>query len=77
MAMFGVKSMHIRINNQVMDLSIDPSCFTVFTPSQYLIPNHPLFLVLVCSVDNQLKYAQAQLDKLKKTNVFNATFHIW
>lgn len=29
------------------------------------------------SVDNQLKYAQAQLDKLKKTNVFNATFHIW
>lgn len=28
-------------------------------------------------VDNQLKYAQAQLDKLKKTNVFNATFHIW
>ncbi|KAH9523274.1 Beclin-1 [Bulinus truncatus] len=29
------------------------------------------------SVDNQLKYAQAQLDRLKKTNVFNATFHIW
>lgn len=29
------------------------------------------------SVDNQLKYAQAQLNKLKKTNVFNATFHIW
>lgn len=29
------------------------------------------------SVDNQLKYAQTQLDKLKKTNVFNATFHIW
>lgn len=29
------------------------------------------------SVDNQLKYAKAQLDKLKKTNVFNATFHIW
>uniref|UniRef100_A0A2C9LNF6 Atg6 BARA domain-containing protein n=1 Tax=Biomphalaria glabrata TaxID=6526 RepID=A0A2C9LNF6_BIOGL len=28
------------------------------------------------SVDNQLKYAQAQLDRLKKTNVFNATFHI-
>lgn len=28
-------------------------------------------------VDNQLKYAQAQLDRLKKTNVFNATFHIW
>nr|CAD7605429.1 unnamed protein product [Timema genevievae] len=25
----------------------------------------------------QLHYAQAQLDKLKKTNVFNATFHIW
>ncbi|CAC5420659.1 BECN [Mytilus coruscus] len=29
------------------------------------------------SVDNQLKYAQMQLDRLKKTNVFNATFHIW
>jgi len=29
------------------------------------------------SVDNQLKNAQAQLDRLKKTNVFNATFHIW
>ncbi|KAL4236753.1 Beclin-1 [Mactra antiquata] len=29
------------------------------------------------SVDNQLKFAQAQLDRLKKTNVFNATFHIW
>lgn len=31
----------------------------------------------VFSVDNQLKYAQTQLDKLKKTNVFNTTFHIW
>ncbi|XP_015919894.1 beclin-1 [Parasteatoda tepidariorum] len=29
------------------------------------------------SVNNQLRYAQAQLDKLNKTNVFNATFHIW
>lgn len=29
------------------------------------------------SVDNQLRYAQAHLDNLKKTNVFNATFHIW
>ncbi|XP_069093833.1 beclin-1 [Pleurodeles waltl] len=29
------------------------------------------------SVDNQMRYAQFQLDKLKKTNVFNATFHIW
>ncbi|KAI0212943.1 Beclin-1 [Lamellibrachia satsuma] len=29
------------------------------------------------SVDNQLKYAKSQLDKLKKTNVFNTTFHIW
>uniref|UniRef100_A0A5F8H7P2 Atg6 BARA domain-containing protein n=1 Tax=Monodelphis domestica TaxID=13616 RepID=A0A5F8H7P2_MONDO len=27
------------------------------------------------SMDNP--YAQIQLDKLKKTNVFNATFHIW
>uniref|UniRef100_A0A3B4BZ73 Beclin-1 n=1 Tax=Pygocentrus nattereri TaxID=42514 RepID=A0A3B4BZ73_PYGNA len=29
------------------------------------------------SVDNQMRYCQAQLDRLKKTNVFNATFHIW
>ncbi|MBN3309598.1 BECN1 protein, partial [Amia calva] len=29
------------------------------------------------SVDNQMRYAQIQLDRLKKTNVFNATFHIW
>ena len=29
------------------------------------------------SVDNQLRYAQTLFDKLKRTNVFNATFHIW
>ncbi|XP_077405981.1 beclin-1 [Vanacampus margaritifer] len=29
------------------------------------------------SVDNQMRYSQIQLDRLKKTNVFNATFHIW
>ncbi|XP_054168091.1 beclin-1-like isoform X2 [Oppia nitens] len=29
------------------------------------------------SADNQLRYAQNLLDKLKRTNVFNATFHIW
>ena len=29
------------------------------------------------SVENQMRYAQMQLDKLKKTNVFNATVHIW
>ncbi|XP_028402881.1 beclin-1-like [Dendronephthya gigantea] len=29
------------------------------------------------SVDNQLHNAQMQLDKLKKTNVFNSTFNIW
>ncbi|XP_023691555.1 beclin-1 [Paramormyrops kingsleyae] len=29
------------------------------------------------SADNQMRYAQIQLDRLKKTNVFNATFHIW
>jgi len=29
------------------------------------------------SVNNQLQYAQSQLDKLRKTNVFNSTFHIW
>jgi beclin 1 len=29
------------------------------------------------SVDNQLRYARTQLERLKKTNVFNTTFHIW
>jgi beclin 1 len=29
------------------------------------------------SLDCQLKYTQAQMEKLRKTNVFNATFHIW
>jgi beclin 1 len=29
------------------------------------------------SVNLQLKHAQSQLEKLKKTNVFNSTFHIW
>ena len=29
------------------------------------------------SVDNNLKDTQNQVDKLKKTNVFNSTFHIW
>ena len=29
------------------------------------------------SVTNQLRYTQAQLEKLKRSNVFNVTFHIW
>ncbi|NP_001254561.1 beclin-1 [Gasterosteus aculeatus] len=29
------------------------------------------------SVEHQMRYCQIQLDRLKKTNVFNATFHIW
>jgi beclin 1 len=29
------------------------------------------------SLDSQLRAGQAALEKLKKTNVFNATFHIW
>lgn len=29
------------------------------------------------SLDCRLKYTQNQLEKLKKMNVFNATFHIW
>jgi len=29
------------------------------------------------SLDTQLRSTQTQLEKLKKTNVFNATFHIW
>lgn len=29
------------------------------------------------SVENQLRHAQNQLKRLQKTNVFNATFHIW
>ena len=29
------------------------------------------------SLDCQQKYAQAQIERLKKTNAFNSTFHIW
>ncbi|XP_046736237.1 beclin-1-like protein isoform X1 [Diprion similis] len=29
------------------------------------------------SLENQVAYAASQLERLKKTNVFNATFHIW
>eukprot|EP00096_Caligus_rogercresseyi_P016831 TRINITY_DN983_c0_g3_i1.p1 TRINITY_DN983_c0_g3~~TRINITY_DN983_c0_g3_i1.p1 ORF type:complete len:426 (+),score=128.62 TRINITY_DN983_c0_g3_i1:90-1367(+) len=29
------------------------------------------------SLDSQFKYAQSQWETLKKTNVYNATFHIW
>lgn len=29
------------------------------------------------SVSNQLRYTQSQLEKLKRSNVFNITFHIW
>ncbi|XP_064091177.1 beclin-1-like protein [Macrobrachium nipponense] len=29
------------------------------------------------SLKNQLQYTQNQLERLKKTNVFNTTFHIW
>jgi beclin 1 len=29
------------------------------------------------SIDNQIKHARAQYDKLSKTNAFNAAFHIW
>ena len=29
------------------------------------------------SLECQQKYAQAQIERLKKTNAFNATFHIW
>ncbi|KAK3861517.1 hypothetical protein Pcinc_032527 [Petrolisthes cinctipes] len=29
------------------------------------------------SLKNQLSYTQNQLDRLKKTNIFNTTFHIW
>lgn len=31
----------------------------------------------ILSLSNQQRYAQSQLDKLKRTNVFNVTFHIW
>ena len=29
------------------------------------------------SLECQQKYAQQQIERLKKTNAFNATFHIW
>lgn len=34
-------------------------------------------ILLFFSTEYQLHYAQSHLDKLKKTNVFNTTFHIW
>ncbi|CAG2164871.1 unnamed protein product [Oppiella nova] len=44
--------------------------------------NHIRHHIFICedeqqSVDNQLRYAKTLFDKLKNTNVFNATFHIW
>ena len=39
-------------------------------PSHNTLTNHR-------SLDCQLRHNQDQLNKLKKTNVFNATFHIW
>jgi len=32
---------------------------------------------LTCSLKCQLSAAESHLDKLRRTNVFNATFHIW
>lgn len=29
------------------------------------------------NIETQKRYAQKHLEMLKKTNVFNATFHIW
>lgn len=34
-------------------------------------------VIFIYSLKCQFHYAQTQLEKLKKTNVFNATFHIW
>ena len=39
-------------------------------PAYDILTNHR-------SLDCQLRHNQDQLNKLKKTNVFNATFHIW
>ncbi|XP_071552320.1 beclin-1-like protein [Panulirus ornatus] len=33
--------------------------------------------IFVSSLKSQLSYTQNQLERLKKTNVFNTTFHIW
>lgn len=35
------------------------------------------FIFLLSSLDYQLNYAQVHLERLKKNNVFNTTFHIW
>lgn len=32
---------------------------------------------MCCSLKNQVKYTQGQLERLRKTNIFNTTFHIW
>jgi hypothetical protein len=33
--------------------------------------------MIIFSIDNQIKHARAQYEKLSKTNAFNAAFHIW
>jgi hypothetical protein len=61
------------ISKPLMELKCRPK----FEPRVLDVIFVDIFIVVIFSVDNQLRYAQAQLDKLKKTNVFNATFHIW
>lgn len=39
--------------------------------------NDEISVSVVFSTEYQLNYAQFHLDRLKKTNVFNTTFHIW
>lgn len=34
-------------------------------------------MAFIFSLECQVNYSNMQLDKLQRTNVFNATFHIW
>ena len=58
----------------------DNICANQRRPVHDILTNQrPAFDILTNrrSLDCQLRHNQDQLNKLKKTNVFNATFHIW
>lgn len=45
--------------------------------NRYCFVTYIFLFVINFSLENQLNYTKNQLEKLKKTNAFNATFHIW
>lgn len=47
------------------------------TTLQYYSARHTFLCHYLSSVENEVKYAEAQLDRLTKMNAFNSAFHIW